>query len=58
MHIPVNPSFTTIGQLVPEKKPFKAFLPLYGHGSHLGHCDQHHMLMNFHFLVPKILHTN
>ena len=28
-----------------------------GHGSHLGHVTSI-MLMNFHFLVPKSLHTN
>ena len=31
------PSFVEIGPLVQEKKNFKGFFTIYGHGGHLGH---------------------
>ena len=31
------PSFVRIGPSVPEKKIFKIFFTIYGHGGHLGH---------------------
>ena len=39
------------------KEDFLSVNTIYGHGSHLGNVTSI-MLMNFHFLVPKSLHTN
>ena len=30
---------------------FQRVFNIYGHGGHLGHCDQHHVI-KFNFLVP------
>ena len=45
-----------IGPQVPEKKIFEGFVTIYGHGGHLGHVTSI-MLINFHYHVPKSLHT-
>ena len=37
-------------------KGFRSFFSIYGHGGHLGHVTSI-LLINFHFLVPKSLHT-
>ena len=50
------PSFVEIGLLVPEKKIFKGFFTIYGHGGHLGHVTSI-MSSDFHFLVPESFHT-
>ena len=50
-----KPSFVEIGYLVPEKKIFDVF-SIYGHGGHLGLVTSI-ILINFHFHVPKSLHT-
>ena len=44
-----------ISSPVPEKKIFEGFLPIYGHGGHLGDVTTI-MSINFHFLVPESLH--
>ena len=50
-------NFIKICSVVPGKKIFKKFLLyIYGHGSHLGHVTGI-MLMSFHLLVPKSLHS-
>ena len=38
------------------KEEFLSVNTIYGHGRHLGHVTSM-MLMNFHFFVPRILHT-
>ena len=38
------------------KEDFLSVYTIYGHGNHLGHMTSI-MLMNFHVLVPKSLHT-
>ena len=48
--------FHQIGPLVPGKNMFKCLYNIYGHGSHLGHVTSI-ILMKFHFLIPKSLHT-
>ena len=50
------PSFMKIGPLVPEKEIFECFFTKYGHGGHFGHVTSI-ILINFHFYVPKSLHT-
>ena len=49
------PSFEEITLPVPEKKIFKVFFTIYGHGSHLGHVTSI-MASDFHFLVPESFH--
>ena len=44
------------GLPVPEKKIFEGFLPYMGRSSHLGHVTSI-ISTNFHFHVPKSLHT-
>ena len=44
-----------ISLLVPEKKIFKGFLTIYGHGDHLGHVTSI-MSSDFYFLVPESFH--
>ena len=44
------------GLPVPEKKIFKGFLTIYGHGSHLGHVTSI-MSSDFHFLVLESFYT-
>ena len=41
-----------IGLLVLEKKIFKGFFTIYGHGGHLGHVTRI-MSSDFYFLVPE-----
>ena len=48
-YIPIS---VEIGLPVPEKKIFEGFLPIYGHGGHLGHLTSI-MSPDFHFLVPE-----
>ena len=50
------PSFMKIGLPVLEKKIFKGFNTIYGHGGHLGLVTRI-MLINFHFLVHESFHT-
>ena len=50
------PSFVEIGLPVPEKKIFKGFFAIYGHGGHLGHVTSI-MSSDFHFLVLESFHT-
>ena len=33
----IMPSFVEMGPVVPEKKNFKGFFTIYGHGGHLDH---------------------
>ena len=40
---------------VPEKRIFKGFFSIYGHGGHLGHVTSI-MSSDFHFLVPESFH--
>ena len=40
----------------PMKKVFEGFFTIYGHGGHLGHVTSI-ISTNFHFNVPKSLHT-
>ena len=49
-----KPSFMEIDP-VPEKI-FEGFFTIYGDGLHLGHVTMI-ISINFHFLVPKSLHT-
>ena len=51
------PSFVEIGLQVPEKKIFKGFHTICGHGGHLGHGTSI-MSSDSHFLVPESFHTN
>ena len=51
------PSFVEIGLPVPEKKIFKGFFTIYGHGVHLGHVASI-MSLDFHFLVPESFYKN
>ena len=39
-----------------EEKDFRRVFTIYGHGSHLDHVTSI-MSSDFHFLVPKSLHT-
>ena len=48
--------FSEISPPVPEKKIFKGFYTIYGHGGHLGHVTSI-ISTNFHFHVSKRLHT-
>ena len=41
---------------VPEKKIFKGFFAIYGHGGHLGHVTSI-MSSDFHFLVLESFRT-
>ena len=50
------PSFIEIGLPVPEKKIFKGFFFIYGHGGHLGHVTSI-MSSDFHFLELESSHT-
>ena len=50
------PSLVEIGLPVPEKKNFKGFFSILGHGGHLGHVTSI-MSSDFHFLVPESFHT-
>ena len=50
------PSFVEIGLPVPEKKIFKVFFTIYGHGGHLGHVTSI-MSSDFHFPVLESFHT-
>ena len=50
------PSFVEIGLPVPEKKIFKVFFAIYGHGGHLGHVTSI-MSSDFRFLVLESFHT-
>ena len=49
-------SFVEIGLQVPEKKIFKGFFTIYGHGGYLGHVTSI-MSSDFHFLVLESFHT-
>ena len=49
------PSFVEIGLPVQEKKSFKRFFNIFGHGGHLGHVTSI-MSSDFHFLVPESFH--
>ena len=48
-------SFVEIGLPVPEKKIFKGFFTICGHGGHLGHVASI-MSSDFHFLAPESFH--
>ena len=45
------PSFRENGLQVPEKKIFEGFLPIYGHGGHLGHVTS--IMSSIFFLYLK-----
>ena len=49
------PSFVEIGRAVPVKKIFEWFSPYMGMAAILGHVTS--IIINFHFHVPKSLHT-
>ena len=51
----LHTKFLRIDSLVPGKKILSVYT-IFSHGSHLGHVTII-MLMTFHFLVPKNLHT-
>ena len=50
------PSFVEIGLPVPEKKIFKGFFTIYGHGGHRVNVTSI-MSSDFHFLVRESFHT-
>ena len=45
-----------ISLLVPEKKIFKGFFTIYGHGGHFGNVTSI-MSSDLHFLVPESFHA-
>ena len=49
------PSIVEICLPIPEKKIFKGFLTIDGHGGHLGHVTSI-MSSDFHFLIPESFH--
>ena len=52
------PSFVEIGLPVPKKKIFEGVLPYRGEvRGPSWSCDQHHVIRDFHFLVPESFHT-
>ena len=52
----LHTKFLEISPPVPEKKIFKGYFTIYGHGGHLGHMTSI-ISTNFYFHISKRLHT-